>query len=230
MTKKIFLDPGHGGKDGGAQGNGLSEKELTLQIAKGIKKILETEYDGAAVEMTRDDDRFLELSERADLANRAGAAIFVSIHINSATGTNGDGFESYIYNGTVSSETQALQNVIHKAVLQQAPFLDDRGKKRANFAVLRESHMPALLTENGFINNPGNASSLKQSANLQKLSRGHANGIAEFVGLKKKENSSAAPGAPLYKVQVGAFSERANATALVNELIKKGYKPFIVEA
>lgn len=230
MARKIFLDPGHGGKDGGAQGNGLSEKELTLQIAEGVKKILETEYDGAEVTMTRDDDRFLELSERADLANRAGAKVFVSFHINSASGNNGDGFETYIYSGRVSDETQAFQNVIHKAVQQQAPFFDDRGKKRANFAVLRETLMPAVLTENGFINNPGNASQLKQSANLQKLSRGHAIGIAEFVGLKKKANPAPAKEAPLYKVQVGAFSERANATALVNELIKKGYKPFIVEA
>jgi N-acetylmuramoyl-L-alanine amidase len=227
---KIFLDPGHGGKDGGAQGNGLSEKELTLQIAKGIKKILETEYNGAEVVMTRDDDRFLELSERADLANRAGAKVFVSIHINSASGTRGDGFETFIYNGKIGESTQAFQNILHRAVLQQTPFFDDRGKKRANYAVLRQSLMPAILTENGFINNPSDASKLKESANLQKISRGHAVGIAEFVGLKKKVNNSARPGAPLYKVQVGAFNEKANATKLVNELIKKGYKPIIVEA
>ena len=221
-----MIDGGHGGKDGGAQGNGLSEKKLTLTIAQLVKKHLES-YEGAEVSLTRDDDRFLELSERAELANRAGSDLFVSIHINSSAGAAGDGFESYIYNGQITDATIAAQNVMHAAIIRTKLF-KDRGKKRANFAVLRESHMPALLTENGFINNPSNAQTLSSSANLDKLAEAHAIGIAEILGLKKR-GGTPAPENKIYKVQVGAFADLTNAENLKKDLTEKGYKPFITE-
>lgn len=228
MTKKVMIDPGHGGKDPGAQGNGLSEEKLTLAIAKLTKEYLES-YEGVEVEMTRREDRFLELSERAELANGAGSNLFVSIHINSSSGTAGDGFESYIYNGTSNPATQAAQNIIHAEILRTGLF-KDRGKKRANFAVLRDTNMPAILTENGFINNPSNAKILKDDANIRKIAGAHTMGIAKFLGLTKAAGANIAPAkGSLYKVQVGAFADQANAAKLVNDLESKGYKPFIVE-
>ena len=228
MTKKVMIDPGHGGHDGGAQGNGLSEEKLTLAIAKYIKEYLDS-YEGVETQLTRSDDRFLELSERAELANRAGSDLFISIHINSSSGTAGDGFETYIYNGPISQATQAAQNVIHAEVLRTGLF-NDRGKKKANFAVLRRTDMPAILTESGFINNPSNAKILKDDANLRKIAGAHTMGIAKFLGLKKAAGANIAPAkGTLYKVQVGAFAEQANAVKLVNDSVTKGYKPFIVE-
>lgn len=229
MSKKVMIDPGHGGKDPGAQGNGLSEEKLTLAIAKYIKEYLDS-YEGVETELTRDGDRFLSLSERADLANRAGSDLFISVHINSASGTAGDGFESYIYNGKTSPPTQAAQNIIHAEIMRTGLF-QDRGKKKANFAVLRESHMPAILTENGFINNPSNARVLKDDKNIRIIAGAHASGIAKFLGLTKAAGMNIAPAAKgtIYKVQVGAFAEQQNAVKLVNDLVNKGYKPFIVE-
>ena len=86
-----MIDPGHGGGDPGAVGNGLREKDLTLDISKRIRRILENEFD-ATVYMTRETDVFVELGERADIANKAGVDFFLSVHINAGGGT---GFETY---------------------------------------------------------------------------------------------------------------------------------------
>jgi len=103
--------------------------------------------------LSRTTDVYLSLSQRADLANKWGADYFISVHINAGGGT---GFESYIYNGSVSSATIAYQNVM-KAI----GGVKDRGKKRANYAVLRETKMPAILTENLFIDNSSDVAKLK---------------------------------------------------------------------
>jgi len=224
-----MLDPGHGAKDPGAIGNGLQEKNLTLAIAKFCANHLNSAYEGAEVELTREDDRFLELSERAQKANNARAELFVSIHINSSAGAIGGGFESYRYNGTTSPATIAAQNQIHAAIMGSGIFDRDRGKKTANFAVLRETAMIAVLTENGFINNPQDAAILRQDANLQRIGIAHAQGIAQFLGLKAKSQPPADTAQKLFKVQVGAFAERSGAETLAKELQAKGYKTYITE-
>jgi N-acetylmuramoyl-L-alanine amidase len=235
MTK-IMLDGGHGGKDGGAQGNGLSEKVLTLKICQKIKEKLE-EYENITVAMTRNTDLYLDLSKRADMANRWNADAFISVHINSATTTSARGFESFIYNNSPSAKTQAFQNGVHSSIVQQIKNdMSDRGKKRANFAVLRETNMIALLTENGFIVNGSDASKLKNDSFLEKLAQGHVNGIVSFFGLKKKEALKTSSGAnvakpteKLYKVQCGAFKDIEYAEVLVKRLQQSGYSAFITE-
>lgn len=121
---KIVLDAGHGGRDPGAVGNGLREKDLTLTIVRHIGRLL-SEYEGVEVHYTRTDDRFLELSERAEIANKLKADYFISVHINAGGGT---GFESYIYNGNVSNATVAYQNVIHAEIMKAIGNVRDRGK------------------------------------------------------------------------------------------------------
>lgn len=225
MAIKIMLDPGHGGKDPGAVGNGLQEKVLTLDIAKRIKRILETEYTGVEVRLTRESDIYLDLSERAKLANTWGADLFLSIHINAGGGT---GWESYRYTAA-SAKTVAYQDTIHNAVIQAIDSgIKDRGKKAANFAVLRETKMPALLTENLFIDNAKDAAKLKDQAFLEKLARGHVVGLEKALGLKKKTQQTTQTNGKLYRVQVGAFSDRKNAEKLAEELRKKGYQAIIV--
>lgn len=180
---KIMLDPGHGGHDPGAVGHGLREKDLTLDIAQRIRRILETEYTGVQVHLTRETDTYLDLSERAKMANQWGADFFLSIHVNAGGGT---GWESYRYT-TASSRTAAYQDTIHTAVIQAVGAgVKDRGKKAANFAVLRETKMPALLTENLFIDNTKDAALLKEPAFREKLARGHVIGVEKALGLKKK--------------------------------------------
>lgn len=182
---KIVLDAGHGGHDPGAVANGLREKDLTLTIVKHIGRML-SEYENVEVHYTRTDDRFLELSERAAIANKLKADLFLSVHINAGGGT---GFESYVYNGNVSSATIAYQNVIHSEIMKAIGGVRDRGKKRANYAVLRETKMPALLTENLFIDNASDAAKLKSQEFILKIASGHVEGIVKAFGLKKKKEA-----------------------------------------
>lgn len=225
----IYLDAGHGGKDGGAAANGIKEKDIVLDLCKRIKAGLE-EYQNTEVLMSRETDIFLSLDERTTKANMANADIFLSVHINSAVNTTARGFESYIY-PNAGSATSALQNVMHSEIVKQISGVagfDDRGKKQANFAVLRQSKMKAILTENLFISNPADAALLKTDSYLDKLSTGHILGLEKFLGLKKIERPpKPAPTGKLYIVQVGAFEDKANAEALAKDLQKAGYRPFI---
>jgi N-acetylmuramoyl-L-alanine amidase len=225
---RIVLDAGHGGTDPGAVANGLKEKDLTLAIVKHIGRML-GEYEGVEVHYTRIDDRFLELEERAAIANKLKVDYFVSVHINSGGGT---GFESFVFNGTNDAKTIAYQNVIHAEIMKAIGNVKDRGKKRANYAVLRETKMPAILTENLFIDNSNDSAKLKSEQFLLQIAYGHVNGLVKAFGLKKKSKTQPKENAAekkLYRVQVGAFSDRTNAERLAKELKEKGYPAIIKE-
>ncbi|SEN42682.1 N-acetylmuramoyl-L-alanine amidase [Lihuaxuella thermophila] len=183
MSFKIMIDPGHGGHDSGAIGNGLREKDLTLAVSKAIKQEL-MNYAGVEVRLTRENDRYVDLADRCAMANRWGADFFLSIHINSG---GGNGFESYVYRAA-SAKSRTAQDQIHAAVtaVTNAKGWKDRGKKEAGFYVIKNTRMPALLTENGFIDTEGNADDLKQTGFIQALAVAHAKGIAAAFGLKRK--------------------------------------------
>jgi N-acetylmuramoyl-L-alanine amidase len=208
---KLFIDPGHGGSDPGALGNGLQEKNLTLQIATTLRDILLNEFEDVSIQLSRTSDQTVSLSERTNAANNWGADLYLSIHINAGGGT---GFESYIYPG-VGNPTTTYQDIIHDEILKVVDFAN-RGKKSANFHVLRETMMPAMLTENGFIDNTNDANKLKSQGFLTSIARGHANGLARAFNLLRKPTV-------LYKVQIGAFRIKSNADNLASEAISKGF-------
>ena len=218
MTK-IFIDPGHGGSDSGAVGNGLQEKNVTLQIATRVRDMLVNEYEGVSVRMSRTGDQTVSLKQRTDNANGWGANFYLSIHINAGGGT---GYEDYIYSGLSDSSTTAkLRNTIHEEVVKLIG-LHNRGKKKANFHVLRETKMHAILTENGFIDHANDANLMKSATWLNSAARGHVNGLAKALGLKKKSG-----GGTLYKVQIGAFSKKSNADALAAKAKEAGFTPYV---
>lgn len=183
MSKLIVIDPGHGGKDPGAVAYGLRESDVVLKLAHMVRDELSS-YD-ADVRMTRDKDFFVELSERAAFANRLGAALFVSLHCNAG---GGQGFESYVYTNP-STASVSYQHVIHNEVMAYLNkySIKDRGKKRANLAVCRETKMPAVLLENLFIDNQRENTLLRDDAFLKGLARAIACGIAKALGLRAKE-------------------------------------------
>src|SRR5699024_2756416 len=223
---KLYLDVGHGGSDPGATGNGLKEKDLNLQIGKKINSLLKS-YDGITVKMSRSTDRTLSLRQRTNEANSWGADLLLSIHINSGGGT---GFESFIYNGTVSSNTIKYHSVIHDEVMKVLKGVRDRGKKRANFHMLRETKMIAILTENMFIDTKKDADKLKKQSFINKIAQGHVNGIVKLFNLKKKKTSSKPStnkGETFYRVVAGSFKDRKNADDQVKKLKKQGYDVFI---
>lgn len=185
---KIFIDPGHGGTDSGAVGNGLLEKDLTLNISLKIRDLLNC-YENTQVKLSRDKDKTLSLKERTDMANAWGADFLLSVHINAGGGI---GFESFVHTNS-SAASIAHQNVIHPEIMKLLDFVD-RSKKRKNLHMVRESKMPAILTESGFIDNATDAAKLKQDAYLNKIAQAHVNGLVKAFGLKKKEGVSIVEG------------------------------------
>lgn len=227
---KLYIDAGHGGKDSGAVGNGLYEKNVVLDLAKRIEAKLK-QYKNVQVLQSRTTDVFLELSERANKANQWGADCFISLHLNSFGDSSAKGFETFIYNGTVDSATIAFQNVMHTEIFRQiGPNTVDRGKKRANFAVLRESNMKAILGENLFVSNPAESALLKQPTFLDKVAQGYVNGLEKFYGLVKETRppTDESPDS-LFQVIAGTFSSRENAERQVAKLKADGYSAYIKE-
>lgn len=227
---KLYLDAGHGGKDPGAAGNGIKEKDIVLDICNRIEAGLK-EYEDVEVITTRTTDVFLSLDARTKKANQNNCDVLLSIHSNSATDATAKGWEIHVYPGS-NAGTVALQNVMHSEVMKVlGSSTANRGKKQSNFHMLRESKMKAVLTENLFVSNPSDAALLEKADFRQKIAQGHINGLEKFLGLKKSaQPPPTAPTNPSGKywiVQVGAFEEKSNAEAMYNDLRKSGYRPII---
>ena len=154
--KKIFIDPGHGGNDSGAVGNGLREKDISLSIAKKLGDILVRK--GYQIKYSRDTDTFIALGERANIANKWGADLFLSIHCNAHSDISANGTECYTYSKSNSS-TKDLSRCISSSISNKLE-IRNRGHKEANFAVLRLSNMSAVLIEVAFISNKDDANKL----------------------------------------------------------------------
>lgn len=227
---KLYLDPGHGGADPGAQGNGLKEKDIVLDIALRIQKILLNDYENIEVKMSRTSDIFISLDQRTKEANAWGADYYLSIHCNSADGT-AQGYEDYIHDKLSDSSTTAKYQEIMHAEIIKVNQLKERGARKANFHVLRETSMPALLTENGFINNEHDSSLMKESLWLQKVAQGHVNGLKRIFNLQRKstkpESKPEPKSATRYKVIAGSFKLKENATERVAYFHSKRIESFI---
>ncbi|MBY0061649.1 MULTISPECIES: N-acetylmuramoyl-L-alanine amidase family protein [Priestia] len=187
--KKIYLDAGHGGADLGAVANGLYEKDVVLAVQQHIISFLSTHYQGFSLCTTRTTDVFLSLNERANKANAWGADVYLSIHINSGGET---GYEDFIYSKNINNQTIVLRNDIHdhvKFVLTKYNH-SNRGRKLANYSVLRRSYMPSVLTEIGFIDTEHDAKLLKNPQFLKDMGVAYAKGIAQFLNLEPTSTKS----------------------------------------
>jgi N-acetylmuramoyl-L-alanine amidase len=106
-VSRVVIDAGHGGHDPGAHGNGLTEAELTLDVALRVQKLLQKQ-PGIDVVMTRDTDVFIPLQERTAIANREGADLFLSIHANASRNVQARGIETYFLNFAMNPEAEAV--------------------------------------------------------------------------------------------------------------------------
>ncbi len=181
MTK-IVIDPGHGGTTFGAAANGIKEKDIVLDIAKRAKEKLLSRYI-CEVKLTRETDVSVSLANRCKLANDWGADVFVSIHANGFGTSSVHGFESFIYTSK-SAGSVSLRKVIHPELSKL--FRTNRGMKVANFYVLRNTKMPAILTENGFITNPQDAEELKKASVRDAIAEGHVIGLVNRHNIPEK--------------------------------------------
>ncbi|RPK29884.1 N-acetylmuramoyl-L-alanine amidase [Paenibacillus xylanexedens] len=179
---KVWIDAGHGGKDPGAVANGIQEKDIALKVSLGIKERLEAGYENVQVLLSRSTDEFLELRDRTAKANAAGADLLVSIHCNAGGGKGG--FETFRYT-SASQGSIKLQDALHKAIMGKVGGID-RGQKAQNLHMVRESKMPAVLTENLFVDVAADADRLKQASVIDAIIDGHVLGISAYLGLNKK--------------------------------------------
>jgi len=194
MSYSVCLDAGHGGYDPGACGNGLHEADITLDIVLKLKALLIS--NGINVILTRDGDHAPnnlennlngELQARCDIANSAKVNLFLSIHINSAESTQANGGEVLIQGSGGNAEKFA--NILLNEIINATGFYN-RGIKVQNVMVLRNTNMPAVLSESGFISNIDNAKNLADSNFRQQLAIAHCKGICEYFGVAYKEQSN----------------------------------------
>lgn len=198
MSKIIILDPGHGGSDPGAVGNGLKEKDLNLVISLATRDAL-ADYD-CTVKLTRTKDVYVALSARAAMGK--GADLFVSQHNNAFTAA-ARGFETFANSGNVLPQTLGNRNAIHDAIYPYLKSLGapDRGKKRYDHYITRMPVCSTVLVEYLFVTNTADAALLKQAKVLKELGRLTALGIVTALGLKKKAVAPAPkPADPAVKV------------------------------
>lgn len=216
---KVYIDPGHGGYDSGAVGNGYLEKNIVLEIAKRLNDKLKN-TPNFLTRLSRTDDTFKSLSYRASDSNNWGADIFISIHANSADTPKAKGLETYAF----AERYNKLATCVQNSLLTSGLPYTNRGVKYANFQVLRETKANACLIETGFISNAEDISILTK---YDTIAEGIYKGILDFF----KISYSPKPTKPktLYYVFTNCYSLKENAHKEVQELNKKGIKAYIKE-
>lgn len=194
----VILDPGHGGKDSGTMKNGMVEKELALDVTQRVERLLRER--GLVVALTRADDSYVSLQDRATLANKQPAAVFVSIHFDEAGRAAATGIETYYaahatsFPEKVASwlpflqhtsseppnlESQSLATFIQEALVARTQATN-RGTRPQQFFVIANVQHPAVLVEGGFLTNKDDVSKLANPDYREQMATGIADGIVHY--------------------------------------------------
>lgn len=182
---KIVIDAGHGGKDVGAQSPTTPkylEKSLNLTTALLLNNTLKRM--GYQTILTRGDDYFVPLDLRASLANSNRATLFVSVHYNAAKNKKAEGVEVYYYDSEDGSERSEESRELAQTVLDSIianTKCNSRGVKHGDLAVIRDTNMPAILVEGGFVTNKNDLSKLRNPSYLKTVARSIAIGINNYL-------------------------------------------------
>jgi N-acetylmuramoyl-L-alanine amidase len=203
----VVLDPGHGGEDSGAMCGGVMEKDLTLDIARRIDRLLDSE--GVATLMTRLGDSYVSLADRAAFGNRAKESIFISIHFNEDNKPVASGVETYYAAHQINSgstfaswlpffsrppsnspkpESQSLASFIQEALVVRTRSID-RGTQAKQFFVIANVTSPAVLIEGGFITNKDELSKLVSEDYRDQLAAAVADGILRYRDAVSQQKS-----------------------------------------
>ncbi|WP_127588056.1 N-acetylmuramoyl-L-alanine amidase family protein [Paenibacillus koleovorans] len=173
---KVLIDAGHGGKDPGAVGNdGKMEKDYTLSMAKKVYELLkkDPQYEP---KLTRQDDVFVELEERAEIANEWNAAVFISIHGNTYSDPSVSGTETYYR----YDNSKALAESIHKHVVETLKFRN-RAVREGHLRVLTFSSVPSTLVEIGYLTNPKEEARMLSEDGQARAAQAIVDGIRQYV-------------------------------------------------
>lgn len=183
--KVVLIDAGHGGRDAGACRLGIREKDITLRLAKQLKRVFEER--GATVYLTRSTDVDLELEEICQIVDKVKPNVFLSLHVNSSPGdTKVSGLQTYFR----TDHSRLLAHTVHASVINRG-FCDDRRVFSGHLWVLRSPLVPSLLIETGYINCRFDRKRLLDARYRLKLCDGIADGVTHYwqkKGLLKKKH------------------------------------------
>lgn len=216
----VFLTAGHGGTDPGAVAYGMKEKDINLQILLSCKT--ELERHGVKVICSRLKDEDDPVGQETKEANSSGADIAVSFHTNAG---GGDGSETFYFFGSAKGEKLAtLCEKYTKAIGQNSRGI----KSGKNLYFVKNTKMTAVLCECAFVDNDKDNDIIDTAADRNKFGIAYAKAILEYFGIAYKAETQTSASGKLYRVQVGAFANKANAEKLQAELKSKGYNGVIV--
>jgi N-acetylmuramoyl-L-alanine amidase len=198
----VCIDPGHGGSDPGSQmqRHGLVEKQLTLDVARRLRTLLEAK--NIRVVLTREEDNFIALANRPSIANRSGCDLLLSIHFNAADGSGAEGVETYILPSQGTASTARLQNLSAKdreffpnnrhdgknlhlgyclqRELGTLQLSKDRGLRRGRFLILENANCAAALVECGFLTGASEGQRIGNPQHRQAIAQALCRGICVY--------------------------------------------------
>jgi N-acetylmuramoyl-L-alanine amidase len=203
-VRTVALDAGHGGRDPGNQIGNHEEKKYTLLLAREVEELLERA--GIKTVLTRRSDTYVERSERADLARKAKADLFVSLHYNNASDTSASGVETYAVTpfgaeatngGDISlmphpgnkfdAQSVLLAYEVQRSITRGVDA-SDRGVRRAGFEVLRKATMPSILIESGFMSNSGESKKVFDDAYRKEIAHAIVDGILAYKRIMERNS------------------------------------------
>lgn len=221
---KVYIGVGHGASDSGAVANGLKEKDVNLEVALACRDKLKA--NGVDVKISRTGDTDQGINAKVSEANKWGADYVVEIHHNAG---GGDGAEVYYSVNGGKGKTLA-QNVLDGIVAlgQQSRGIKTKTTSdgRNYFGIIRDTVAPAILVECAFLDSK-DYKIVDTAAERKAMGEAIANGVLETLGIKEKAEVKT-EATYLYKVQIGSFSKKANAEALVTKAKKAGFDAVIV--
>ena len=217
---KVFIGVGHGGSDPGAVSNNTKEKDLNLSIALACRDVLERH--GVLVKMSRTKDENDTLSDEIKECNAYSPDLAVDIHNNAG---GGDGAEAFYHYGGGVSKTLA-ENVLSEIVKIGQNSRGAKIRKNANgkdyYGFIRHTSCPAVIIECAFVDNATDLKILATEGERIKMGQAIAKGVLKTLGMEYQAESNV-----LYRVQVGAYSVKANAEAMQKKLKEAGFSSYI---
>ena len=219
---KVFIGVGHGGPDPGAVSNNTKEKDLNLSIALACRDVLERH--GVAVKMSRTKDENDTLSDEIKECNAYAPDLAVDIHNNAG---GGDGAEAFYHYGGGTSKTLA-ENILAEIVKVGQNSRGAKIRKNDNgkdyYGFIRQTSCPAVIVECAFVDNATDLKILATEGDRQKVGQAVGYGILKTLGIEIQSEASI-----IYRVQVGAYSVKANAEAMQKKLKEAGFNAYITK-
>ena len=170
----VVIDAGHGGYDPGCMADGYSEKDITLDVSKQIKQILQKA--GVKVYMSRESDKTLSLKERTTFTNSVKPDVFVSVHVNASISSSPEGISTHYY----TPQSLAFAKTVQSSMINKISAVD-RGISKNMFYVVHHTDVPAVLVEIGFLTNPGERVKLLTTDRKNKTAQAISEGILKFL-------------------------------------------------